>query len=154
MRAVWGLLVVLLATPALAADWGHYDNARFGYGIDVPPGFAGQGESDNGDGQVFASPTAKLTVFGQNIVEGDFETAVRTQQDFATQDGLAISYQVTTPTKASFSGKQSGRIVYARMIALCGGSAFAMFELRYGTADVAKFDAVVDRLVASFGGAC
>ena len=58
MRWMLALLMVM-PLPAFAAD---YVNARYGYSIDVPDGFAGQGESDNGDGQVFKTPTARLTV--------------------------------------------------------------------------------------------
>ena len=37
--------------PALqAADWKPFANARFGYVIDMPPGFAMQRAPDNGDG--------------------------------------------------------------------------------------------------------
>ena len=62
-------VLLLLPAPAMAADWRHYVNARYGYGVDVPPGFVAQGESENGDGQVFKTPTATLTVFGGNILE-------------------------------------------------------------------------------------
>lgn len=156
MRLVLALLL-LLAAPAMAADWGHYTNVRFGYAIDVPPGFAAQGESDNSDGEVFRAPTATLTVFGGNILDGDFESEVRTRQAFATGDGWAITYQVSTPQKASFSGRKGARILYARMVALCGGTAFAMFTLEYGRADLERFNPVVDRLVFSLRpteGAC
>ena len=76
MRLMLALLM-LMATPAIAAGWGHYTNVRFGYAVDVPPGFAGQGESDNSDGQVFKTPTATLTVFGGNILDGGFEDEVK-----------------------------------------------------------------------------
>jgi hypothetical protein len=35
------------------------------------------------------------------------------------------------------------------MIALCGGSQFAAFELDYSKADLQKFNPIVDSLVAS-----
>jgi hypothetical protein len=143
------VLLLLLPLPAHAAGWGHYLNARFNYAVDVPPGFAAQGESDNGDGQLFKMPGATLTVFGGNIVEGDFESEVVQRERFVEQDGWAITYQVSTPAKASFSGKQGGRIIYVRMIALCGGTQFAAFELSYGSNSVATFNSVVDRLAAS-----
>ena len=143
-------LLLLLPVAAEAAGWGHYSNPRFGYGIDVPPGFAAQGESDNGDGQVFRGPRATLTVYGGNIAEGDFESEARRRQSYASSDGWGITYQVSTPAKASFSGTQGGRILYARMIALCGGSQFAAFELTYGAASINAYDPIIDRLVASF----
>jgi hypothetical protein len=149
VRLILALLVMLLPPQAIAASWGHYTNARFGYAVDVPPGFVGQGESDNSDGQVFKTPTAALTVYGANILDGGFEDEVKQRQHWATNDGWAITYQVTTPSVASYSGKQGARILYVRMIPLCDGSQFAAFELEYSRVDLQKFDAVVTRLVQS-----
>jgi len=156
MRLLLALLL-LLPLPATAAEWSHYGNARFGYGIDVPPGFIGQGEADNGDGQVFKTPTATLTVFGGNITAADFEAEVIQRQRFAEQDKWAITYQVSTPQTASWSGKRGGRILYARMIALCGGEQFGSFALEYSSVDRKAFDPMVERLVSTLqatGGSC
>lgn len=156
MRLLLALLL-LLPLPATAAEWSHYTNARFGYAIDVPPGFVAQGEADNGDGQVFRTPTATLTVFGGNVTAADFESEVVERQRYAEQDKWAITYQVSTPQKASWSGKRGARILYARMIALCGGTQFGSFALEYSSIDRKGFDAVVERLVASLqatGGGC
>jgi hypothetical protein len=147
MRMLLALLM-LLPMPALAAGT-HYVNARYGYAIDVPAGFVGQGESDNGDGQVFKAPTAKLTVYGGNVMAADFEAEVKARESYATADGWTITYQVSTPQKASWSGVKGGRVLYARAIALCKGTAFAEFELEYSKADIKKFDPVVKGLVAS-----
>lgn len=159
MRPLLALLLLLLPLPAMAADWEHYTNVRFGYAIDVPPGFVAQGESDNGDGQVFKTPTAVLTVFGGNVMEADFEAEVRVREGYASDDGWAITYQVSTPQKASWSGKRGARILYGRMIALCGGVQFGSFQLEYSSADLKAFNPIVDRLVSSLkatdgGGSC
>src|SRR5258705_124859 len=149
MRIVLALLLLFTA-PAFAAEWSVYSNERFGYAIEVPPDFVPQPEADNGDGRVFRTPTASLTVFGSNVVEADFEASVRQRQAYLVDDGWAITYQVTTPRSASYSGKNGAHIMYARMIALCGGTQFAMFELEYFAADLERFDPVVDRLVRKF----
>ena len=148
MRLILALLL-LMVTPAMAAEWTHYSNARFGFGIDIPPGFKPMRESANGDGQMFATPTADFTAYGGNIVRGDFEDEVTWQQDQATQDGWTITYQVTTPNKASFTGRQGSRVMYTRMIALCHGTQFAELWLLYGAADIATFDPIIDRMVGS-----
>ena len=147
MRLILALLL-LVPLPALAAD-SHYVNVRYGYAIDVPAGFVGQGDSDNSDGQVFKTPTAKLTVYGASVIEPDFESEVVSRERSAEQDGWAITYNVSTPDKASYSGKRGARILYARLIALCGGTQFAAFELEYSRADLTKLDPVVNRLVQS-----
>lgn len=150
MRALLLALLLMVPLPALAAGGGHYFNVRFGFAIDVPDGFVGQGESDNSDGQVFKTPTATLMVYGANVLNGGFEDEVRQQQGADGTDGWNISYQVSTPSNASYSGKRGGRILYARLITLCGGSQFAAFELEYSSVDMAKFDPVVNALVRSF----
>ena len=147
MRWIFALLL-LLPLPALAAGQ-HYVNVRYGYAIDVPSGFVGQGESDNGDGQKFRTPTATLTVYGGNVIEADFEAQVRARQGDASDGGWTLTYQVSTPRNASWSGTHGARILYARMIALCGGSQFAAFELDYSKADLQKFNPIVDSLIAS-----
>jgi hypothetical protein len=144
------LALALLIGPA-AGGWGHYNNARFGFSIDVPPGFAVQGESANGDGNTFTTPTAELRAFAGNIVERDFESEVRGEQGAVTDEGFAITYQATTPQWASFSGKHGGRIVYGRLVAICHDQ-FMGFVLEYSAADIAKFNPIVDRLVSSLRG--
>jgi len=145
-------LLLLGVTPALAADWGHYGNARFGYGVDVPPGFVAQGEADNGDGQVFLTPTATLTVYGGHIVMGDFEAEVRRREAADADSGWGLTYRSSSPQNASYSGKKGARILYARLVALCKGTEFAAFELNYSRIDIGKFDALINRLVRSLRG--
>ena len=74
MRILLALLFALVATPAFAQGWEYYDNGRFGYGVDVPPGFYSQGESDNGDGVTFAAQgkPSYLTIWGGNLMERGF----------------------------------------------------------------------------------
>lgn len=148
MRAVLAALLVALASPALTDSWGHYVNVRFGYAIDIPPGFDGRGEADNGDGQVFSTPTAQLQVFGSSMVEGRFEDDVAARQGASRDAGWAITYQATTPNWASYSATQGARVLYARLIPLCGET-IGVFELTYGTSDLQRFNPVVDRLVQS-----
>jgi hypothetical protein len=151
MRLTIIALFALIVAPVLAADWGSYKNARFGYVIDVPPGFTGQGAPDNGDGQEFlpASPTAKLIVWGGNVIEDNFESDVVRAMTYAEDDGWAITYQATTPRWASYSGTKGKRILYVRTISLCNGAQYATFQLEYIATDIEEFDPVVNRLVRS-----
>ena len=141
----------LLPAAAAAADWGRYENGRYGYGIAVPPGFAGQGESDSGDGQVFRSGNGRetLTVWGGYLMLGDFGDEVEATLAGLKDEGWSISYQASSPRWASFSGTRGGTVLYGRMVAACDG--YATFRLEYPQADLARFDPIVERLVQSLG---
>jgi len=149
MRWILAVLLLLLPLPALAAGQ-HYVNVRYGYAIHVPPGFVGKGESDNGDGQVFKTPTAILTIFGSTVMQGDFEAEVKAREGTSADDGWNLTYRDSTPRNASYSAVRGGRVLYARMIALCHGTQFAAFELEYSKSDLQKFNPIVDDLVVSF----
>ena len=153
MRTLICLIIIALANPVLATDWGQYDNARFGYTVDVPPGFEWGKEADNGDGRAFRSGATKLLVWGGNITEDSFEGEVASSKGFVEADGWTISYEAVTPSWASFSGAQGKRILYQRMIALCD-RAYAAFRLEYSAVDLGKMDPVVEQLVQSLKGGC
>lgn len=150
MRAFLFTVFAAIALSATAQAEDSYVNARYGYMIDIPDDFIGEGEAANGDGQMFRSSngTQELRVFGGNALEG-FEATVSEAMQFARSDGWNLSYERTTPSWASFSGTRNGMIVYARAIALCGGAQFASFELRYPERDLSAMHDVVERLVAS-----
>jgi len=149
MRIVLALILSLALFPAFAADWGHYVNERFGIEADVPPGFAAGARPANGDGLGFSTPTAKLSIYGSLIVEGDFESVVAQLIKWDQDDGWNITYQATTPGWASWSGKKGSRILYVRAIRMCGGQMYGAFDLEYSEADLKAFDPVVERLVRS-----
>jgi hypothetical protein len=158
MRLLLVLLLALLAAPlALAQSGDLYANARFGYAVAVPPGFVGMGEAANGDGQRFRSRdgTQNLAIWGGHLLEADFEQHVAAALRAAAESGWALSYERATPRWASWSGSRNGLVLYARHIALCDGTSYAAFELTYPQRDLARMDAVVERLVASLkAGGC
>lgn len=156
MRFALILLLSLFALPALAQGWGHYDNARFGYGLDIPPGFVGQGESGNGDGQAFAlagKPIA-LLVWGGLLAMTDFEGEVAARLRDDAQAGWSLTYQAVTPRWASWSGQKGSRILYRRLVALCDGASYGAFSAEYSIADRVMMDAAVERMAGSLRGAC
>ena len=137
-------------SPALAADWTGYANARFGYAHRRAAGLCRSAARPTmATARCSRRPTASLTVFGGNVIGGDFEDEARQRRHWAEADGWGLTYQVSTPDAASFSGRRGSRMLYARLIALCGGTQFAMFALDYGAAELQKFDPVVERLVRS-----
>lgn len=146
------LLAILLlsAAPAFSADWWPYDNARFGYTIELPPEFGLSIYPGNGDGLTLtpADQSARLQVFGTDILNGDFSSEAKVRMMLAKNDGWQISYSKVNTRGASFSGIRQDRIVYVRGVALCNGGA-AFFQIDYPKADMHRFDAVVMRLVRS-----
>jgi hypothetical protein len=148
------LILALLTAPALAQGWERYDNARFGYAIDIPPGFVGDGESDNGDGQSFYDATGAkgLLLWGGSLM-GDFEGEVASAIEYAqAENGWNITYEATTPRWASFSALKGFRILYQRMILLCDGSSYAAFRAEYSVTDSAEMEPVVEKLVQTLKG--
>lgn len=155
MRTLLISIFVLLAAPALAQDWSRYDNARFGFSLDIPPGFEVASEADNGDGATFYSEAGAmdLYVWGANLLE-DFASEAEQAQAFATEQGYNLTYQATTPQWTSFSGLANGKVMYQRMQLLCDGQSWAAFRVEYGKRDVAAMDKVIERLVQSLHGDC
>ena len=149
MRIILAFILMLFAAPAFAQDWSHYDNGRFGYGIDIPPGFDGRGESDNGDGQGFDYPgkSISLLVWGGNLLDG-FETEIAARKGYAEDDAWHLTYESQSARWASFSGIKGFRILYQRMILLCDDTSYASFQLEYSVADAAM-DPIINRLVSS-----
>ena len=153
MRFILTIIFVLLAAPASAQGWDRYDNGRFGYSIDIPPGFSGQGESDNGDGQAFAAAgkPIDLLVWGGNLLEG-FEAEVGQRMSWDEDEAWNITYRVTTPRWASWSALKGSRILYQRLVLLCDGTSYAAFRAEYSVTDSADMDPVIERLVGSLRG--
>ncbi len=150
MKWAIGLLLALLATPSFAATgWSSYLNDRFGYETAIPPGFVGQGEPDDHDGQVFRGPAGqKLTVFGGYIVDSSFDADVQTLIGSTTSDGWTITYQATTPGWASYSGTKGQRVIYVREISGCKADRTATFQFEYPATQINALKPVVERLVA------
>jgi hypothetical protein len=139
---------VLLA--AGAADWGTYANARFGYVIDVPPGFSEIAEAENGDGGTSRSSDSKaeLRIWGGYTTEGDFGDEVRWRIEQDVSDGWSVSYRKAKADWASWSGVKGDRVVYQRAIVACDG-AVAYFRLEYGGDQKKAYNPIVSRLVKS-----
>lgn len=151
MRTALALVLLFLAAPAWAQYWTPYENARFGYEIDAPPGFEGNGESANGDGQIFFHPGAaqSLTVWGGHFFEG-FESEAAAALDAARTDNWAIQSQSSTPHWAEFAAQRDDRMLRQRMIALCDGDSYAAFRFEFNKGDLAALEPVLAGLQRSF----
>ena len=156
MRLRLVALFALLALPVFAQGPQRYDDARLGYTIELPSGFTDQGESSDGDGQIFAVPgrAIELSVWGGLLggSDPDFEGMVSTGMARDAEEGWNQTYQATTSRWAEWSAMAGGQVLRQRRILLCDGRSYAAFRARYGTNDRAEMDPVVDRLATSLRG--
>ncbi|WIJ24636.1 hypothetical protein [Devosia sp. RR2S18] len=150
MRFLVLAFFAMFCIPALAQFWDHYANARFGYSIDVPPGYSGTGESANGDGQSFEDPgrMQTLLVWGGQLHDG-LDAEVANAMRSAAETGWAITYQVATPEWAAFSASKDQRLQQQRLIRLCDGASYAAFRIEYAQEDVPNMESTVAGLVRS-----
>jgi hypothetical protein len=154
--AIIPISALLVAAPfvsagfAAAAEWWPYDNARFGYAIELPGEFGLAARPDNNDGLTLspADKSARLLVFGAHLFDGDFASEAKMRMSLAKGEGWQISYSKINSRGMSFSGIRQDRIVYVRGVALCNGGA-AFFQMDYPKAAMQRYDAVVMRLVRS-----
>jgi hypothetical protein len=145
------LALFLLSSPALAADWSNYANARFGATIDIPPGFVNDvPEPENGDGLTFhsADGKAELLVWGNNLVDADFNQDVAGRLKGDMDDGWNISYAagVAGDGWQVYSGTRNGRLLYAKSISSCKNTQALHFRIEYPEEQKTVYDSVVARL--------
>ena len=146
MRGTLAALLMLAASPAAAEEWRQYDNAAFGYAIELPASFAI--EEQNEARLVLRDGPRTLEVFGLDLAPLGFEEAVKLAIGSSEDEGFAIVTQTVTPDWAHWSGADGARQVAIAVVPLCG-SALAGYELRYQEADGIAMQPVIDRLTSS-----
>ena len=151
-RLILAALFSVCALAAIAADgWTRYQNDRYGYGLDIPPGFSAVREADNSDGGTSASKQgkAKLAVWGTNLLVQSFKSDVNDRIASASNEGWEITYQSVKAKSASWSGTKDQRVLYVHGAPGCDGQA-AYFQLEYDASAKDDFDAIVNRMVKGF----
>jgi len=149
-----GFILALCSTNiASAAGWSHYGNARFGYWVDIPPGFSQVAEAGNSDGGVSTSADgrAELRVWASYMMQDTFAGEVAWTIDQDKQDGWTISYDKRGAKAASWSGTKGDEVFYERAVVGCDGAA-AYFRLEYHLNEINAYDKIVGRLVKSLNG--
>jgi hypothetical protein len=151
MRFVFALF--LMTSLAMAAEWNSYANARFGYSVDIPPGFKQFGEKpESADGLTFRSAAgdAELLVWGANIVDGTFKDEMDKRIQWAKDDGWSVKYvsydKQAVLTWAAFSGVKGKRIFYERALSSCKATQVVMFRIEYPDARKKNYDKIVERI--------
>lgn len=144
------VMLALLTAPVLAQAWDYYENARFGYSLNIPPDFIGYGESDNGDGQSFSRLEAEQTLLVWGGLTEDLASEVATRMASEQGGGWGITDQTQTPQWAYFVGERDHRLFYQRVIVLCDGNSYAAFRFEYHIRDLNRAAHILEGLVQSF----
>lgn len=149
MRRVLATLLLLVASPALAATWSNYVSPRADFSLDIPPGFEVSHDT-GGETTIFHRDdgAAFIAVSSANYRGRGFAAVIAEKRELDQDYGWNISYRRETPNWISYSGTLEGRIRYARAIALCDGRA-AHFVIDYEKEEKRLFDPIVTRLVRS-----
>ena len=130
------------------ANYRTYTNARYGFSIAYPVGIlVPQGESDNGDGQRFASRngSASLVAFGENRLDRSLADEFR-----SAQENRSVTYKVLKRDMFVVSGFGNGKIFYQKT--LLRGNSFKTFVIEYDEGERGTFDPITSRIANSFRG--
>jgi hypothetical protein len=119
MRYFTGLFLILASSLLSAFTFQtetEYCNSRFSFCMQVPNGFIGQGEAENGDGQIFlsADKQTEIRAYGMLAIE-DFDQ-IQDQFTMASK-GVQVSYKVIKQDWFVLSGlDKDGKIVYRKTV--------------------------------------
>lgn len=154
MRLALSIILIAgaLGTALAAEQWGRYINPRYGYGVDIPPGFSKVREAENGDGGTSRSADgqATLLVWGANLLVSSLSDDVGDRIESARLDGWNVTYTRVTDQRSSWSGERDGRIFYTRAILLCHDDEAGYVQIEYPAEQRETFDPIINRLVKGF----
>jgi hypothetical protein len=146
---VAALVLVVLIGPAFAEEgWRQFDNARFGFSMEVPAGFIKSEPPANGDGATFNSPdgSAELRVWGAYLTDITLKQDAAQRRQWEADDGWKISYAPVKNTWFIYSGTKGDRIVYTKAVSACGGDVALYFRIEYPKSEKVQYDALVTRM--------
>lgn len=148
MRCLLALALVpmLLATPALA--WTTFEDDRFAYRVELPPGYSLSHETEQRNARLFHNANGHLIALWASESAESFEAEVAEHLWTDQADGWSISYERFTSNWVSYSGTKGDEIRYVRAVNLCGRGA-AYFLIDYAQSLKAEYDPIVTRMVRS-----
>lgn len=153
MRIVVFIVAMLLGSAVAAEDgWYRYDNARYGFALDVPPGYAALPATTNTGDQVFtqAGGTGVLTVSGGTVEPGSFNQKWEATMAAYEGAGWTLTYEAKPPEWTSFTGTRDDRRLYVKMLPLCGGTRqFGQFAFEYAESEAGDAEPIALGIAAS-----
>lgn len=144
------LLLTLVTTPALAADWESYVSPDLGFSISVPMDrFAVTAESSGRVSLKEIGGTAQLDIFGVRNPEALSRREFERMMEAADPD-RRITYRAAGRSWFVLSGYLEGEpeptIFYAKFMLNRSGTSLSAFEISYPRAQKAEFDGIVERM--------
>ena len=149
------MLAVAVSQTAFAIpqdNYQTYTNARFKYSISYPADLLiPQGESENGDGQVFrekSSSSVEMRVYGgYNVLN---ETLRSRYEKLTREWSNGVTYKVIRRDWFVVSAMVSGKIHYQKTI--FRGNTFKTFQIEYDAVRGSTYNDLTDRIAKSFKG--
>jgi hypothetical protein len=151
-RGLVAALAMLLPTAALADDWTHYVDEKYGYEIDIPSGFERVQDPALGP-KTYHYKTAVADLFidtsyqKADTFEADELKGIQTGQEFFH---TTVLDQVITPVESLTLINHGDQQVRTKKIVLCGRDYVTSYQLQYFAANAALYAPVTDRLDRSF----
>jgi hypothetical protein len=152
LRGLVAALVMLLPAAALADDWVHYVDEKYGYEIDIPPGFERVRDPALGP-KTYRYKTSVADLFidtsyqRADTFEADELKGLQTGQEFFH---ITVLEQIITPVEALLLINYGDQQVRAKKIVLCGRDYVTRYQLQYFAANAALYAPVIERLDRSF----
>jgi len=150
------ILAICLTALAQAPAWERYENARFGFRIELPLGqFAPETPSDNGDGISLSEVggQGQIDVFGSyNVDDSDLGALAALLEN--SERVREVTYRARGRSWLVLSGYYADQgagdiIFYAKFMFNADRSAVSALEVSYPRAEKDRYDAIVTRLEKS-----
>ena len=152
MRTVLTLAALTLQlTQAVAQEWTPFGIKKFGFIVDVPPGFVYvRSVRENGEeGAAFRNADGDaIVVWGIRLNIRAFRNQVEALIGQHEGEGWDITYKRLTPKWAAYSGIKDGLIRYVKAIAVCEDRV-AFFLIDYDRGFKRDYDPVVTQMEKS-----
>lgn len=140
----------------LPTDFKKYVNGRFGYEISYPETILlPQGESDNGDGQLFMTKEgdAGMTVYGRNsalneTLESNFQMEIK--EKTKESPDKRVTYKRLKGNSYVVSGYYEEKIFYQKTMYIRDVDTFLSFYIEYPKTKKNNYDPVVSKISKSF----
>ena len=142
---------MFLPTQALAQDWTPFGIRRFGFIVDVPPGFVyvRSVREDRQEGAAFRNADGDaIVVWGIALDIREFRDNVEALMGQHEDEGWAITYKRITPKWAAYSGTKDDLIRYVKAITVCEDRV-AFFLIDYDRGFKRDYDPVVTQMEKS-----